>query len=32
MASTDVDACKDLQFEFRLSVWNNNFSEKSKIP
>lgn len=22
MASSDVDACMDLQFEFRLAVWN----------
>lgn len=27
MASSDVDADTDLQFEFRLAVWNNNFRE-----
>lgn len=25
MASSDVDDCMDLQFEFRLAVWNNFF-------
>lgn len=25
MASSNVDACMDLQFEFRLAVWNNFF-------